>query len=74
MLETIESIRRQVFTDYEVIAVDDGSTDGAQTVVLEMLKSGNAQKLKLGRPAADGELLIADGGGKTAALLMADVG
>jgi glycosyltransferase involved in cell wall biosynthesis len=60
--------------DYEVIVIDDGSTDGTQTVVLEMLKSGNAQKLKLGRPAADGELLIADGGGKTAALLMADVG
>jgi len=47
LMEALESVRQQAFTDYEVIVVDDGSTDGTQTALLEMLKSGNAEKLKL---------------------------
>lgn len=47
LMEALESVRQQAFTDYEVIVVDDGSTDGTQAALLEMLKSGNPEKVKL---------------------------
>lgn len=39
LIEALESVRQQTFKDYEVIVVDDGSQDGTEQAVLEMLNT-----------------------------------
>jgi glycosyltransferase involved in cell wall biosynthesis len=46
LLQALESLRLQTFTEFEVIIIDDGSTDGTQPVILEMLKSRDSEHLK----------------------------
>jgi len=43
--ERIESILRQTFTDFEVIILDDCSTDGSQNVIKEFRKDGRIAKI-----------------------------
>jgi glycosyltransferase involved in cell wall biosynthesis len=44
LMEALDSVRQQIFTDYEVIVVDDGSTDGTEIAILEMLNSGKSER------------------------------
>lgn len=38
--EALESVFSQTFTDYEVIVVDDGSTDGTREILAKWIKAG----------------------------------
>lgn len=38
--ETIESVRAQTFRDYEVIVIDDGSSDNTKDILLDYIASG----------------------------------
>lgn len=64
--EAIESVFQQTFTDYEIIVVDDGSTDGTESKVAEYLdrvillrqeNRGPAVARNRGIRAARGELI-----------------
>ena len=44
--ETLKSIREQTYTDYEVIVVDDGSTESASIAVLELLEGSSIRLVR----------------------------
>jgi GT2 family glycosyltransferase len=54
LIEALESVRQQSFTDYEVIIVDDGSTDDTAQVVERMAEDGLAvEQQKAGAEEVD---------------------
>ncbi len=71
--ETLESVRRQTYRDWEVVVVDDGSTDGTW----ELLQAAGAgirsfRRERAGGPAVARNLALSEATGEFAAFLDAD--
>ncbi len=47
IVETMESVRRQTLTDWELILVDDGSTDGSKELILDYIEKKQDQRIRL---------------------------
>ena len=70
--EAIESVRAQTFTDFEIIAVDDGSTDGSIDVLHGVCGAIQILGQKNRGPSAARNLGIANSTGEYLAFLDAD--
>lgn len=75
--QTVESVRRQTFTDWELIVVDDGSTDGSPAIV--ETSAGQDDRIRLvrlernaGRPAVPRNAGVRAAQGAYVAFLDAD--
>lgn len=49
IVEAIESVRRQTMTDWELIVIDDGSTDGSWSVLTEFSKKCGDARIRIER-------------------------
>ncbi len=67
--ETLRSLLIQTVPAKEIIVVDDGSQDGTAQTVLEMLKLGETEKLKIseGKPWPEFKVIIQENAGPGAA-------